>query len=35
MGPELLRMGYPRLGEFLKYRDTGLSSNMSRRLLGE
>jgi len=26
--------GYPRLGEFAHYRDPGISSAMSRRLMG-
>ncbi len=30
----LLESGYPRLAEFLNYRDPGISSAMSRRLLG-
>ncbi len=34
MPPELFKCGYPRLGEFLRYRDPGISSAMSRRLLG-
>jgi FAD/FMN-containing dehydrogenase len=34
MPRQLLERGYPRLGEFLRYRDPGLSSAMSRRLLG-
>ena len=34
MPRELLERGYPRLREFLRYRDPGLSSAMSRRLLG-
>jgi FAD/FMN-containing dehydrogenase len=34
MPRELLECGYPRLPEFLRYRDPGLSSAMSRRLLG-
>lgn len=31
---DLFRTGYPRLQEFLKFRDPGISSNLSRRLLG-
>jgi hypothetical protein len=31
---EPLERGYPRAGEFLRYRDPGLSSAMSCRLLG-
>ena len=34
MGRELFHQGYPRLLEFLPYRDAGISSAMSRRLLG-
>jgi FAD/FMN-containing dehydrogenase len=34
MPRELLESGYPRLQEFLRYRDPGLSSALSRRLLG-
>lgn len=34
MTPEMLERGYPRLTEFLRYRDPGISSAMSRRLLG-
>jgi FAD/FMN-containing dehydrogenase len=34
MPRDLFEQGYPRLGEFLPYRDPGLSSAMSRRLLG-
>lgn len=30
----LFEKGYPRLSEFLKYRDPGISSSMSRRLMG-
>lgn len=30
----LFETGYPRLGEFLPFRDPGISSSMSRRLLG-
>jgi FAD/FMN-containing dehydrogenase len=30
----LFEAGYPRLAEFLPYRDPGISSSMSRRLLG-
>jgi FAD/FMN-containing dehydrogenase len=33
MPRELLERGYPRLGEFQRFRDPGLSSAMSRRLL--
>ena len=32
--PELFRQGYPRLDEFMRFRDAGISSQMSRRLLG-
>lgn len=31
---DLFESGYPRLNEFLRYRDPGISSAMSRRLLG-
>ncbi len=34
MPRELFEAGYPRLGEFLPYRDPGISSAMSRRLMG-
>jgi FAD/FMN-containing dehydrogenase len=34
MPRDLLERGYPRLDEFLRYHDPGLSSAMSRRLLG-
>jgi hypothetical protein len=34
MPRELFELGYPRLAEFLRFRDPGLSSAMSRRLLG-
>ena len=34
MGRDLFHRGYPRLGEFLRYRDPGISSALSRRLLG-
>lgn len=34
MPSSLFEAGYPRLNEFLKYRDPGISSEMSRRLLG-
>lgn len=34
MPRELFESGYPRLAEFLAYRDPGISSAMSRRLLG-
>jgi len=30
----LFEATYPRLGEFAKYRDPGISSAMSRRLMG-
>jgi hypothetical protein len=35
MPRELFEKGYPRLGEFLKYRDPGISSGLSRRLMGD
>lgn len=31
---ELFEAGYPRLAEFMKYRDPGISSGLSRRLMG-
>jgi hypothetical protein len=34
MPPEMFERGYPRLSEFLRYRDPGISSAMSRRLMG-
>lgn len=34
MPQSLFEAGYPRFNEFLKYRDPGISSEMSRRLLG-
>lgn len=34
MPRELFEAGYPRLNEFLPYRDPGISSAMSRRLIG-
>ncbi|NQX29188.1 FAD-binding oxidoreductase [Microbacteriaceae bacterium VKM Ac-2854] len=34
MTPELFAAGYPRLDEFLQYRDPGISSEFSRRILG-
>lgn len=34
MPSDLFKAGYPRLAEFLKYCDPGISSAMSRRLLG-
>ncbi|MDP1723456.1 MAG: FAD-binding oxidoreductase [Alphaproteobacteria bacterium] len=34
MPRDLFEMGYPRLQEFMKYRDPGISSAMSRRLMG-
>ncbi len=34
MSPELFAAGYPRLAEFLLYRDPGISSDLSRRLMG-
>jgi len=30
----LFAAGYPNLSDFVKYRDPGISSAMSRRLLG-
>jgi FAD/FMN-containing dehydrogenase len=34
MPPDLFERGYPRLSEFLTYRDPGISSSLSRRLMG-
>lgn len=34
MPRDLFEKGYPRLNEFLKYRDPGISSELSRRLMG-
>jgi len=34
MPRDLFEAGYPRLNEFLPYRDPGISSEMSRRLMG-
>lgn len=34
MPRDLFEAGYPRLAEFLTYRDPGISSDMSRRLMG-
>ena len=34
MPRSVFETGYPRLGEFLPFRDPGVSSSMSRRLLG-
>src|SRR6266851_1686308 len=34
MPRSMFESGYPRLGEFLDYRDPGMSSAMSRRLMG-
>jgi len=34
MPRELFEAGYPRLSEFMKYRDHGISSGLSRRLMG-
>lgn len=34
MPRELFEAGYPRLAEFKKYRDAGISSGLSRRLMG-
>ncbi|MFI4919456.1 MAG: FAD-dependent oxidoreductase [Legionellales bacterium] len=35
MPRELFEAGYPRLTEFLAYRDPGISSGLSRRLMGQ
>ena len=34
MPRDLFELGYPHLSEFLKYRDPGISSGLSRRLMG-
>jgi len=34
MPRSLFEAGYPKLAEFLPYRDSGISSAMSRRLMG-
>jgi hypothetical protein len=34
MPRDLFEAGYPNLAEFLKFRDPGISSSMSRRLMG-
>jgi hypothetical protein len=34
MPVDLFESGYPRLKEFLTHRDSGISSAMSRRLMG-
>mgnify|MGYP006888933357 CR=1 FL=1 len=34
MPRELFEAGYQRLDEFMKYRDPGISSGLSRRLMG-
>ena len=34
MPRELFEVGYPRLAEFIQYRDPGISSGLSRRLMG-
>jgi len=34
MPREMFEAGYPRLDEFMKYRDPGISSGLSRRLIG-
>jgi hypothetical protein len=34
MSRDMFEAGYPRLPEFLPYRDPGISSAMSRRLMG-
>ena len=34
MSPKVFEVGYPNLNEFLKYRDPGISSALSRRLMG-
>ncbi len=34
MAPSMFAAGYPRLPEFLRFRDPGIASSLSRRLLG-
>ena len=34
MPRELFEASYPRLAEFMQYRDPGISSGLSRRLMG-
>ncbi len=34
MPKELFEAGYPKLNDFLQYRDPGISSELSRRLIG-
>ena len=34
MSRQLFEAGYPRLQDFIAYRDPGISSSMSRRLMG-
>jgi len=34
MPRELFEQGYPRLNDFLTFRDPGISSGLSRRLMG-
>jgi len=34
MPKDLFEAGYPRLVDFIKYRDSGISSSLSRRLMG-
>jgi FAD/FMN-containing dehydrogenase len=34
MSRQMFEAGYPRIGEFMKYRDPGISSALSRRLIG-
>jgi hypothetical protein len=34
MPRDLFESGYPRLAEFMQYRDPGISSALSRRLMG-
>ena len=34
MSRRMFESGYPRLAEFLPFRDPGITSSMSRRLLG-
>jgi hypothetical protein len=35
MSAQMFRQGYPGLESFMKYRDPGISSALSRRLIGD
>ena len=35
MSAQMFRRGYPALDKFMKYRDPGISSSLSRRLIGD